>query len=309
MSAGGSDDRRELARTIQFPKQDADGNTIKVEGRSGVVDKIIAAIEAKAAEWESQVTEVIDVPTEKHRSLIGRGGDTKKQMESKFEVSIDIPRQGDGKTSVKITGRPEKVTAAKEHIETLLKEQEGETVQVPRAMHHAISNNGQFFRKLRNDMSVTVDHAGQSTPPKPESTRANGGSLPLITDDADAASDAHSWTVVQNVSSAEEGDIPWVLRGSADNVEKAKKAIEAALEQAGRQDTTGLLTLPDARSYRFIIGPGGSKVKSIRGQSGCKITVPRENKGEPVEVVGSKEGVEKAREMILEAVREGLERA
>lgn len=308
MSAGGSDDRRELARTIQFPKQDADGNTIKVEGRSTVVNKIIAAIEEKAAEWESQVTEVVDVPTEKHRTLIGRGGEAKRQMEGKFGVSIDIPRQGDGKTGVKVTGPPEKVSSAKEHIETLLKEQEGETVQVPRAMHHAISNNGQFFRKLRNDMSVTVDHAGQSAPPKPESTRANGGSLPLITDDADTASDAHSWTVVQNVSS-EEGDIAWVLRGSADNVEKAKKAIQTALDQASKQDTTGLLTLPDARNYKFIIGPGGSKVKGIRTQSGCKITVPRENKGEPVEIVGSKEGVEKAKDLILAAVEEGLERS
>ncbi|MBE3043332.1 hypothetical protein IMZ48_12330, partial [Candidatus Bathyarchaeota archaeon] len=270
VGAGGSDDRRELARAIQFPKQDADGNTIKVEGRSEVVDKIIEAIEAKAAEWENQVTEVIDVPTEKHRSLIGRGGDIKRQMESKLEVSIDIPRQGDGKTGVKITGRPEKVASAKEHIETLLKGQEGETVQIPRAMHHAVSNNGQFFRKLRNDMSVTVDHAGQSTPAKPETTRATGGSLPLISDDADEASDAHSWTIVQNVSSSEDGDIPWVLRGSAENVEKAKKAIQTALEQASKQDTTGLLTLPEARNYRFIIGQGGSKVKSIRGESGCK---------------------------------------
>lgn len=308
VGAGGSDDRRELARTIQFPKQDADGSTIKVEGRSEVVDKIIAAIEEKAAEWESQVTEVLDVPTDKHRTLIGRGGDAKRQMEAKFEVSIDIPRQGDGKTGVKVTGRPEKVEAAKEHIQTLIKEQEGETMQVPRSMHHAVSNNGQFFRKLRNDWSVTVDHAGQSTPPKPEATRANGGSLPLITDEADEAADAHSWTTVRNVSS-EEGDIPWVLRGSAENVERAKKAIQSALEQAGKQDTTGLLTLPDPRSYRFIIGPGGSKVKSIRGQSGCKITVPRENQGEAIEIVGSEEGVEKARELILEAVMEGANRS
>lgn len=254
------------------------------------------------------MTEVIDVPTDKHRTLIGRGGEAKRQMEAKFEVSIDIPRQGDGKTGVKVTGRPEKVEAAKEHIQTLVKEQEGETVQVPRAMHHAISNNGQFFRKMRNDWSVTVDHAGQSTPPKPEASRANGGSLPLITDEADEAADAHSWTTVRNVSS-EEGDIPWVLRGSAENVERAKKAIQTALEQAGKQDTTGLLTLPDPRSYRFIIGPGGSKVKSIRGQSGCKITVPRENQGEAIEIVGSEEGVEKAREMILEAVMEGLDRS
>ena len=34
-------------------------------------------------------------------------------METKFTVSIDVPRQGDGKTGVKVTGRPENVEKAK----------------------------------------------------------------------------------------------------------------------------------------------------------------------------------------------------
>ena len=65
-------------------------------------------------------------------------------------------------------------------------------------MHHAISNGGQFFRQLRNNHQVTVDHAGHKLPAKPDTTtRANGsGSLPLITDDDDKDSDAHSWKVV-----------------------------------------------------------------------------------------------------------------
>ncbi|PKS11507.1 hypothetical protein jhhlp_003272 [Lomentospora prolificans] len=309
LNAGGSDDRRELARTIQFPKQDADGDSIKVEGRSEVVDKIIAAIQDKVREWDSQVAETIEVPVEKHRSLIGRGGDVKRNMESRFNVAIDVPRQGENKTGIKIRGKPENIKAAKEHIETFLKEQEGETILVPRAKHHAVSNNGQIFRKFRNDWGVTVDHAGHSVPDKPETTRANGGSLPLITDDEDTASDAHSWTIVQNVS-AEEGDIPWVLRGSAENVEKAKKAIQTALDQSSKQDTTGLLVLPDPRTYRHVIGPGGSKVKAIRNQSGCRITVPRDQaKDEPIEIIGSKEGVEKAKDLILAAVKEGSNRS
>ena len=233
----------------------------------------------------------------------------KRGIEARFNVAIDIPRQGEGKTDIKIRGKAENIKSAKAHIATFLKEQEGETVMVPRAKHHAVSNNGQIFRKFRNDWGVTVDHAGHNVPAKPETTRANGGSLPLITDDEDAVADSHSWTIVQNVS-AEEGLIPWILRGSADNVEKAKNAIQAALEQSSKQDTTGLLILPDPRTYRHVIGPGGSKVKNIRGQSGCRITVPRDQaKGEPIEIVGSKEGVEKAKELILAAVKEGTNRS
>ncbi|KFA63601.1 hypothetical protein S40285_04135 [Stachybotrys chlorohalonatus IBT 40285] len=310
VGAGGSDDRRELARTIQFPKQDADGNTIKVEGRTEVVEKIIARIQEIVAERENQVTEVVEVPTDQHRSLIGRGGETKRQLESKFTVSIDVPRQGDGKTGVKITGRPENVEKAKEHVEGLVKNQQGETLQVPRSLHHTLSNGGQFFRQLRSNHQVTVDHAGQPLPPRSNgSTRDNGAALPLITDDADAAADAHSWKVVKT-EAGEDGDIPWVLKGSSENVAKAKDMILKALEQAKKNDATGYLILPDPKTYRHVIGPNGSKVNAIRKQSNCKIQVPRDQaRDEAIEIVGSEEGVEIAKDLILAAVRDGLSKS
>ncbi|KAK8046612.1 hypothetical protein PG996_014676 [Apiospora saccharicola] len=307
VKAGGPDDRRLQARTIQFPKQDADGNSIKVEGRTDIVDKIVASIEAMVSERASQVSEVVDVPVEKHRTLIGRGGETKRKIESEFKVSIDIPRQGSGQTGVKIAGKPADVEKAKEHVLSSIKEQEGETVQVPRKYHNAISDNGAFFRKLRNDHKVTVDHAGQSTPSKakPSSARANNGPTPLITDDPEQAAEAHSWNIV-DTASTEEGEIPWVLRGNAENVERVKKLIASALEQAQKNTATGYLVLPDPSTYRYVIGQGGSKVNAIRKQSGCKITVPRDQaRDEAIEINGSREGCEIAKDLILEAVREG----
>jgi rRNA processing protein Krr1/Pno1 len=309
--AGGSDNRQDPSRfvSVQFSKQESDGNTITVEGRTDVVDKVITQIQNIVSERASQVTEVIDVPLDKHRSLIGRGGDVKRSLEAQFNVSIDIPRQGSGNTGVKVVGQAPDVDKAKAHIQGLVKEQHGETVQVPRAVHHTLGNNGQLFRKLKNDHHVTVDHAGHTAPPKPSppsNTRSNGAALPLITDDADSSSEAYSWHVVEN-SSAEEGEIPWVLRGSPENVEKAKKVVEAALEQAKQQTATGYLVLPDPRTYRHVIGQGGSKVNLIRKQSGCKITVPRDQaKDEAIEVVGTREGVEKAKDLILAAVRDGV---
>ncbi|KAI0434151.1 putative RNA binding effector protein Scp160 [Xylaria sp. FL1042] len=307
IKAGGPEDRRLQARTVQFPKQDADGNGIRIEGRRDVVDKIVVSIEVFVSQRESQVTEVLDVPVEKHRTLIGRGGEAKRQLESQFNVSIDIPRQGSGSTGVKIVGLPVDVEKAKDHISSLVKESQGETVQVPRKYHNAISDNGQFFRRLRSDHKVTVDHAGQTPPAKSKApnTRANTGALPLITDDAEAAADAHSWVIV-DTSSSEEGDIPWVLKGNQDNIEKAKKAIATALEQARSNNSTGYLVLPDPSTYRLVIGTGGSKVNAIRKQSGCKINVPRDQaRDEAIEILGSREGCEKAKDLILAAVREG----
>ncbi|CAG8959019.1 hypothetical protein HYFRA_00012179 [Hymenoscyphus fraxineus] len=303
LKAGGTNTS---GQTVQFPKADADGNLIKVTGTVDVVDKIIATINHMVADFESRTTEVIDVPTDKHRSLIGRGGDTKRDLEAKFKVSIDIPRQNSDETDVKITGLPADVQNAKAHILNLVKEQEGETLQVPRKVHHAVSDNGQFFRQLRNNHKVTVDVHRNDVPPKPATPARSNSALPLITDDAETTAGAHEFQTVDIDDSGLEGDIPWVLRGSPEGIEKARSIIAAAIQQALENSTIGYLTLPDPSTYRYVIGQGGSKVNSIRKATGCKITVPRDQaRDEAIEIIGSAEGVDMARDLILKAVMEG----
>jgi polyribonucleotide nucleotidyltransferase len=278
-----------------------------------MVNKIIAAIQAQVKQKADQVTEFVEVPTEKHRMLIGRGGETRRNIESKFNVSVDVPKQGatgPSATQVKIAGLPSDVESTKAHIKDLIKEQEGETIQVPRKYHNTISDGGQFFRKMRNEHKVTVDHAGQQPPPRAAGGprgRANGGATPLITDDP--SSDAHSWELVDNSAGSYEGEdgdtpIPWILRGSPENVAKAKSVLEAALASAQKPSWSGYLVLPDPKAHRHIIGPGGSQINSIRKKTGTKVQVPRnQGESEAVEIVGTKDGVEEARDIILEIVR------
>ncbi|KAH0562345.1 hypothetical protein GP486_002957 [Trichoglossum hirsutum] len=310
--AGGSDDRRDLARTVRFPRQESEDNTIVVEGDKAVVEKIVASIEEIIKQRENQVAEVVEVAPERHRVLIGRGGETRRDLESRFNVSVDVPKQsqvGQARSGVKIVGQPQDVEKCKEHILSLIKSQEGVTVQVPRRLHHSISDNGQFFRRLRNGYEVSVDHGGQQPPIRPPTTssrtRINGGGLPLITDDQ-GSPDSISWETRDNDESAEEGEIPWTLRGPPENVAKARALVLAAIEQAQKQTTTGYLILPDPSKYRYVVGPMGSQVNSIRKQTGCKIMVPRDQaRGEAIEIQGDKDGVEQAKEIILELVRNG----
>lgn len=282
-----------------------------------MVDKIVAAIEAFAGQKENSTTESIEVAPEKHRMLIGRGGEVRRALESQFKIGLDIPKlsqQGPARSQVKLSGQPADVEKAKAHILELVKDQEGETFQVPRRYHQAVSDNGQFFRRLRNDHKVTVDHAGHQPPkrsaalPRPQ---VNGGtSLPLITDDQDSI-DNHSWELIESGESAEEGDIPWILRGSPESVAKARAILEKAIEQAKSQQSQsiGYLVLPDPKTYRFIIGQGGSQINTIRKETGCKISVPRDqSQGSAIEIVGSREGVEEARDIILDVVQNGGKR-
>jgi predicted PilT family ATPase len=262
-SAGGPDNSRELARMVRFPRAESDESTIRVEGPKSVVEKIVAALKAQASSLENQTTETLEVSPDKHRLLIGRGGETRRSLESQLSIQLDIPKQtttGAARSQVKITGEPAAVEKAKEHILELVKGQEGETIQVPRYLHHTIADNGQFFRQLRNQQKVTVDHGGEQLPPKPAQTEAGkarkgaNGALPLITDDAGAGADEHSWEIVDNNAPEEGADlsatIPWILRGSAENLPKARQRLEQAIEAASKPSSTGYLILPDPRSYR-----------------------------------------------------------
>ncbi|KAI4198882.1 MAG: hypothetical protein LQ348_001960 [Seirophora lacunosa] len=315
LNAGGSDDRRELARTVRFPRPESGENTIHVEGNATLVGKIIAAIESFVGERENQETEMLEIAPEKHRLLIGRGGESRRALESQFHIKLDVPKlsqEGPARSRVKLSGQRADIDRAKAHILDLVKEQEGVTVQVPRRLHQTISDSGQIFRRLRSDYKVTVDHAGHQPPARSSrrsmSRQNDGKALPLITDQQETAS-GHSWETVNNDDGEREsGDIPWVLRGAPENVTRAQNAVQKAMEEAESQPRScvGYLLLPDPRTHRFVIGQGGSQINWIRRQTGCKITVPRDQaKGEAIEIVGSRDGIEQAKDIILETVQNG----
>ncbi|KAK0249226.1 hypothetical protein B0A54_17272 [Friedmanniomyces endolithicus] len=305
--AGGPDEPRMYNRMIRFPKTDADGSNIRIEGQRAVVEQICAAIEALVQQQESQATDHADVQQEKHRMLIGKGGEVRRQLEQRFNVSINIPRQGE-QGAVRIAGQPEDVEKCKAHILEITKDQEGETMAVPRRFHHTVANNGQFFRNLRNNHQVTVDHAGQRPPAKPSTptpNRAAGAAMPLITDDPSAEADNHHWELHELNSSAEDGEIPWVLSGpSPEALAAARSKLERALQEAQKQDSIGFLILPDPRAHRHVIGQGGSVINRIRKESGANIQVPKDQtRGEAIQITGTKDGVESARDAILEVLR------
>ncbi|KAI5289036.1 hypothetical protein KEM54_004507 [Ascosphaera aggregata] len=316
-SGGPADNASAAARMVRFPNQDSDDDVIRVEGKASVVDAIIQRIEEFVKSREDQVIEVIDIPISQHRKLIGRGGDARRALEENFGITLDVPKQGSGKTDVKIKGPSKKVAEAKEHIATQVIVEEAEkTIEVPAEIHRAIvAENVSIFRRLRSDLNVNVDHAGVTLPSRGEvqveknATRATSGDLPLITDDPSASATPYSWSVVDSSSSTlapgEATSIPWVLSGPSESLPKAVEIVNKAIASAKLliSSATGYLILPDPKTYRFVVGPGGSKINEIRRKTDCKIQVPRgQSAGEAIEIRGKKEKLEQARDLILEAV-------
>ena len=262
-----------------------------------VVESVVDVTEAPTGHREDQVTEFVEIAPAKHLQLIGARGDNRRGLEQSFKVSIDIPKSSRQDPQIKITGQLDNVRKAKQHILKLIKDQVDETIMVPRNKHHFISDHGQLFRRLRNNQRVTVDHAGHRPPPK-NSSQAQ----PHVSSIND-----HSWEIVDNSKEhSEEGDIPWVLHGSTENIAQAREIIQNALSQSHQLSHTEFLVLPDPEAHRFVIGPGGAQINAIRKQTGCKISVPRNQaKGEAIVITGSPEGVEQAKKIILDVVKTG----
>lgn len=317
-TAGGSEDTKDDAFcNVRFPAQGSNDSTIQVEGNKAVVEKVVAAIDSFVRRKNGQRSQTIEVAPEKHSLLIGRDGATRRQLEAKFDVRIEIPKkaqQGPARSHIKLTGLPEDIDNARNDIMTII-DQESRTLLVPRRIHHALSDDENIFLRLRRNYEVTVGHAGENPPPKSPKAKhtPNHGqkTLPLITDEQNAAEN-YKWEVLDPGSAEEEGGvIPWVLRGPSAGVDQALVALEKAIEGAltRQQSSTGYLVLPDAGSHRFIVGQRGSQINAIREQTGCRITIPRDQaEGEAIEIVGSREQVESARDIILEIVQNNRKR-
>lgn len=122
------------------------------------------------------------------------------------------------------------------------------TLTVPLKYHHNISQQGTFFRNLRN-IGVTVDHSAfpqkAATSPQPPSGDAATARIDEPEEDSGI-----QWYTVPNYQDAEEGDSTWTVKGKDQaGVDRAVKQIEEAIKQAERATSVGFLILPDRSSF------------------------------------------------------------
>jgi hypothetical protein len=152
------------------------------------------------------------------------------------------------------------------------------TISVPLKYHHVISQQGTFFRNLRL-YGVQVDQSAHpqksAVPPRPphiETTAAR------IDDAQDNTVIDIQWQVTPNYQDAEEGESEWTLKARDQaGLERARKAIQDAVENAETMSHVGFLTLADRSTFPRIVGSKGANVSRLRAETGADITVSREN--------------------------------
>ncbi|TFK23912.1 hypothetical protein FA15DRAFT_620028 [Coprinopsis marcescibilis] len=316
----GPSDPKLQAGLIRFPRQGEPGDEVRLRGEPKLVARLKAELEKFAAKLRDRVILGVEVPAAQHRALIGRGGQHLNELQDKFDVQVQFPgsrsygqigepeNQGDlegvdAANVVKVTGSRSNVENAIVQLKASVKppppENVTKDVTVPLKYHHAISQQGNFFRTLRSH-GVTVDHSAapsRSALPTP-SPSADTSSARIDDEGPGGEVSDHQWQVEENYKNAEEGDSVWTLKGRDDAaLEKAEKLITQAIENASKKSHIGFLTLTDRSSFPRIVGTKGANVARLRDESGADITVGRENN--TIVIVGTETEIGAAKDAIL----------
>lgn len=319
---GGPSDTKLQAGLVRFPRQDESSDEVRLRGEPKLVNKVKEELEKIVATLRDRVVLAVEIPASQHRNLIGRGGQNLNELQNRTGVQVQFPgsrsynqfgdpenasemADADPANIVKVSGSRKACEAAVEELKTHVKPAapEGVTaiVSVPLKYHHAISQQGYFFRTLRN-FGVSVEQSGKPQKPAvPVAPPQNGSTTARIDDAENAPSIEIHWQVAENYLDAEEGDSEWTLKGSdAAGLERAQSLIQEAIAQAAAMSCVGFLTLPDRSAFPRIVGSKGSNVARLRNETGADITVGRDNN--TIIIIGSESAVDAAKEAILNQI-------
>ncbi|CAE7404088.1 Khsrp, partial [Symbiodinium pilosum] len=214
----------ESGARIEISKTENEGGkagerTVYISGLQDAVDKakqlIDDAIE-KAKERTGQVNPnacTLKVPHELIGMLIGRGGETIKDLKKESGARIDIAKEADEEgcteRQVHITGPPECVEFAKKMIEDMLgKSREGRDKDGPR------KPGGRVIKVPTDMIGVLIGRGGETISKIQKESAAR---IEIHKDDRDAL------------------DRSVTISGPADNIERAIRAIDDVLDAAERQ--------------------------------------------------------------------------
>ncbi|KIK67202.1 hypothetical protein GYMLUDRAFT_37269 [Collybiopsis luxurians FD-317 M1] len=325
---GGDPDPKLLASLIRFPRQGEPSSEVRLRGEAAMVNKLKAELEKAVATLRDRVIIGVEIPAAQHRALIGRGGQHLNELQDRTGAQVQFPgsrsygQVGEAENAaelndvdpaniVKVVGSRSACEKAIQSLKSSVKVASPElvtsTITVPLKYHHAISQQGQFFRNLRN-FGVQVEQSLQAQKPSiPTRPVSKGETAARIDEEEDTSVPEMEWEVIPNYENAEEGDSVWTLKARDQaGLERAEKLIHEAIEHAKGMSFVGFLTLPDRSTFPRIVGSKGANVMRLRNETGADITVSRENS--TIVIVGSESDITAAKNAIIKLAFGGRQR-
>ncbi|KAL4267736.1 K Homology domain-containing protein [Pleurotus pulmonarius] len=316
---GGPSDQKAQAGLIRFPRPGEPSDDVVLRGEAKLVQKLKAEVEKVAAELRDRVVLGVDIPAIQHRAMIGRGGQHLNELQERTHTQVQFPgsrsynqvgdpenaeelKDADPANIIKVSGPRAACLNAIESLKAQVRPPPAaaitDTIEVPLKYHHAISQQGQFFRTLRS-FGVQIDQSAHpqksAIPTRPEAAPAPTARIDEVEEDVETGV---QWEVIPNYQDAEEGDSTWTLKAHDQaGLEQALKSIADAIAQAERMTHVGFLTLPNRSSFPKIVGTKGSNVSRLRVDTGADITVSRDTN--TIVIIGAEADILAAKDAIL----------
>ncbi len=189
-----------------------------------------------ASEFQAQITQTFNVPKEHHRIILGKGGAKLSALEQSTGTKIQIPKQDDDSTAVRITGTRDSIEKAIHEIQLISNEafsRHIERVTVPKIYHPFIT--GPFNRLLEAINRET-------------GAKVN---VPPVNVQRDEIS----------------------ITGERNAVLRAKERVLAVFEEKKRTCQTVSIEVKKPQ-HKYIVGPKGSTLNEIFETTGVSVEMP-----------------------------------
>jgi len=251
--------------SVEMPTTDSSSETITLRGPQ---DKLGGALTMVYAKANSVVQADVEAPTWLHKFIIGRKGANIKQITQDLpKVHVEFTDKAGG---IKLEGPPEEVEAAREKLDSMIKEMQSKltfdqlTVD-PKHYKHIIGKSGSNINRIRNETGVLIN-----------------------------ISEADGTNIIR-------------LEGSPQGVQQAKQELSELVAKMENEKERDIII--EQRFHRNIIGTKGDKIREIRDKfNQVQISFP--DPGEQSEIVkirGPKDDVDQCYRHLSKMVKEMLE--
>ena len=262
--------------------------SIRIHGLAPAVAKAKELLE-ELLFLKAACVQMLEVPGDVVESVMGKGGEKVRRLQSTHKVSIDWLRapgavsdgRGDRRhksgaatrasptpdnepTKVKVRGSKEGVAAAVREI--------SEIIERERKVEEVVHVQSQHVGMLLGKGGATIN-----------AVQKESGALLDMQKKADEGSSVQLVTI----------------RGNSVQVKRAQAALEAVLKYEAESNE---VLVVDAAMMPLLIGKGGEEINRIRSLTGAAIDAERDEKRPQFKLRGSKEAVEAARAALLESI-------
>lgn len=232
---------------------------------TGAPEKVAAAMEALLG-----LIQVVEVPFEAHKTIIGQKGQTVRELMNRYDVYIEVPPADEKLDVIKVIGQPESVEGTREAIARKMEEFEADRKDRElRSFELVIEVEPQYHNKIIGRKGAVINQIRADCDVQIRLPRTN-------TDDAAIT-----------------------IQGYEEATHKARDAIlkiVGDLKSLVREEVE-----VDHRIFPRLIGQRGRTIRKIMEDHKVEVTFPRSEEANPnlITIVGAADDVEDCKNYIL----------